>query len=111
MFSFLFLFDLKMIMAEDVDTLTIPELQNACQLRGIRTIGTSPTRLRGELNQWLDLHLNHKVPSTLLILSRAFSFSDRAELADQAEALQTTLNSLPDNLVRFINNNNNNKVF
>ncbi|RGB24282.1 LETM1-like protein [Rhizophagus diaphanus] len=91
--------DDKMIMAEGVDSLTIPELQHACQSRGIRTIGVSPARLRSELNQWLDLHLNHKVPSTLLILSRAFSFADRNELANQAEALQATLNSLPDNLV------------
>ncbi|CAI2191679.1 3870_t:CDS:2, partial [Funneliformis geosporum] len=91
--------DDKMIMAEGVESLTIPELQHACQSRGIRTIGVSPARLRSELNQWLDLHLNHKVPSTLLILSRAFSFADRNELANQAEALQATLNSLPDNLV------------
>ncbi|CAG8696212.1 16296_t:CDS:10 [Funneliformis mosseae] len=91
--------DDKMIMAEGVESLTIPELQHACQSRGIRTIGVSPARLRSELSQWLDLHLNHKVPSTLLILSRAFSFADRNELANQAEALQATLNSLPDNLV------------
>src|ERR1044071_5055559 len=93
-----------MIMAEGVDSLTIPELQHACQSRGIRTIGVSPARLRSELNQWLDLHLNHKVPSTLLILSRAFSFADRNELANQAEALQATLSSLPDNLVNKIYN-------
>ncbi|CAG8716077.1 7882_t:CDS:10 [Cetraspora pellucida] len=91
--------DDKMIMAEGVDSLTIPELQHACQSRGIRTIGVSPTRLRSELQQWLDLHLNHKVPSTLLILSRAFSLVDRPELTNQAEALQATLSSLPDNLV------------
>ncbi|KAG9300253.1 hypothetical protein G9A89_011326 [Geosiphon pyriformis] len=91
--------DDKMIRAEGVDSLTIQELQAACQSRGIRTIGVSPARLRNELTQWLDLHLNHKVPSTLLILSRAFSFADRSELVDQAEALQATLNSLPDNLL------------
>ncbi|CAJ0755547.1 16629_t:CDS:10 [Entrophospora sp. SA101] len=95
--------DDAMIMSEGVDSLTIPELQHACQSRGIRTIGVSPARLRSELNQWLDLHLNHKIPSTLLILSRAFSFPDRAELADQAEALQATLNSLPENLVNEVN--------
>jgi LETM1 and EF-hand domain-containing protein 1 len=53
--------------------------------------------LRDELAQWLDLHLDHQVPSTLLILSRAFSFTDRG-LSTQ-EALQATLSSLPDNLV------------
>ncbi|CAG8478106.1 10885_t:CDS:10 [Acaulospora colombiana] len=91
--------NIQMIMAEGVDSLTVPELQQACQSRGIRTIGVSPSRLRSELNQWLDLHLNYKVPSTLLILSRAFSFSDRSELIDHTEALHATLSSLPDNLV------------
>jgi LETM1 and EF-hand domain-containing protein 1, mitochondrial len=91
-----------MIMAEGVNSLTTQELQHACQSRGIRTIGVSPTRLRSELNQWLDLHLNHKVPSSLLILSRAFSFVDRLELTDQTEALQATLSSLPDSLVSCV---------
>src|SRR2546421_12369526 len=90
-----------MIRAEGVDSLTIPELHAACQSRGIRTIGVSPGRLRDELSQWLDLHLNHKVPSSLLILSRAFSFGDGSESLDQAEALKATLNSLPDILVKF----------
>ncbi|RUS20608.1 putative mitochondrion organization and biogenesis-related protein [Endogone sp. FLAS-F59071] len=89
--------DDRMIAAEGVDSLTIPELQQACLSRGIRTIGVSPARLRDELVQWLDLHLNHQVPSSLLILSRAFSFSDRGLSTN--EALQATLISLPDNLV------------
>ena len=87
-----------MIMAEGIDSLTTQELQLAAQSRGVRTVGVSPARLRSELNQWLDLHLNHKVPSSLLILSRAFSFVDRSEL-DQTDALKATLSSLPDNLV------------
>ncbi|RUS34742.1 LOW QUALITY PROTEIN: hypothetical protein BC938DRAFT_478778 [Jimgerdemannia flammicorona] len=88
--------DDKMIAAEGIDSLTIPELQHACLSRGIRTIGVSPARLRDELAQWLDLHLEHQIPSTLLILSRAFAFSDRGLTTN--EALQATLNSLPDNL-------------
>jgi LETM1 and EF-hand domain-containing protein 1, mitochondrial len=89
--------DDRVIQNEGIDSLTIQELSNACAARGIRTIGTSPARLRDELAQWLDLHLDHQVPSTLLILSRAFSFTDRG-LSTQ-EALQATLSSLPDNLV------------
>jgi LETM1 and EF-hand domain-containing protein 1 len=89
--------DDRVIQNEGIDSLTIQELSNACAARGIRTIGTSPGRLRDELAQWLELHLNHQVPSTLLILSRAFSFTDRG-LSTQ-EALQATLSSLPDNLV------------
>ncbi|KAI8994577.1 LETM1-like protein-domain-containing protein [Pilobolus umbonatus] len=89
--------DDKVIQAEGIESLTIPELSNACASRGIRAVGTSPGRLRDELAQWLDLHLNHHVPSTLLILSRAFSYTDRGMTTE--EALKATFNSLPDNLV------------
>ncbi|CAO3662113.1 unnamed protein product [Rhizopus stolonifer] len=89
--------DDKVIMAEGIESLTLPELQNACASRGIRAIGTSPARLRDEMAQWLELHVNHKVPSTLLVLSRAFSYTDRGMTME--EALKATFNSLPDNLV------------
>ena len=85
------------IKAEKIESLTIQELQAACATRGIRSIGISPGRLRDELAQWLDLHLEHHVPSTLLVLSRAFSYTDRSVSTE--EALKATLNSLPDNLV------------
>lgn len=89
--------DDKVIMAEGIESLTLPELQNACASRGIRAIGTSPGRLRDEMAQWFELHVNHKVPSTLLVLSRAFSYTDRGMTME--EALKATFNSLPDNLV------------
>ncbi|KAI8077580.1 LETM1-like protein-domain-containing protein [Thamnidium elegans] len=89
--------DDKVIQTEGIESLTIQELQNACAARGIRSIGTSPGRLRDELSQWLDLHLEHHVPGTLLILSRAFSYTDRGMTTE--EALKATFNSLPDNLV------------
>lgn len=90
--------DDRMISAEGVDSLTVPELQAACASRGIRTLGSSPARLRSELDQWLDLHLKDQVPSTLLILSRAFAFTDRG-LVSTEEALQAALSSLPDSLI------------
>ncbi|KAF8949872.1 hypothetical protein BGZ52_004517 [Haplosporangium bisporale] len=86
-------------MAEGVDSLTTRELQAACQSRGIRTGGVSPARLRSELAQWLELNLTYAIPSSLLILSRAFSFSDSKDLATPVEALQATLSSLPDSLL------------
>lgn len=89
--------DDKVIQNEGIESLTIQELQNACASRGIRSVGTSPGRLRDELAQWLDLHLEHHVPGTLLILSRAFSYTDRHMTTE--EALKATFNSLPDNLV------------
>lgn len=88
--------DDQAIQQEGIDHLTIVELNAACAARGIRTLGNTAQRQRQELAQWLDLHLKHHVPSTLLILSRAFSFTDRMTTED---ALRATFNSLPDNLV------------
>lgn len=89
-----------MIANESIDALTLPELQHACNSRGIRTIGVSPARIRSELQQWLDLHLKHQVPASLLILSRAFLLMDKVpDEKTSAEALQATLSSLPDSVV------------
>lgn len=89
--------DDKVILDEGIDNLNLVELGHVCVARGIRTLGNSQTRLREELKQWLDLHLNHQVPSTLLILSRAFSYTDVNMTPE--DALRATFNSLPDNLV------------
>ncbi|SAL98312.1 hypothetical protein [Absidia glauca] len=89
--------DDKVIQAEGIDALSLPELQAACASRGFRSLGTSPDRLKQELAQWITLHLTHHVPSTLLVLSRAFSYTDRHMTTE--EALKATFNSLPDNLV------------
>ena len=93
-----------MISNEGVDNLTIPELVQVCQSRGIRTLGVSPARMRSEVSQWIDLHLKHQIPSSLLILSRAFQLTERAlteeeTLKGSAEALQATLSSLPHQMV------------
>jgi LETM1 and EF-hand domain-containing protein 1 len=59
--------------------------------------------MRLELQQWLDLHLEHKVPSSLLLLSNAFQTTSRpfhtGTLEDKAEALQQTLSSLPHQVI------------
>ncbi|KAJ3023420.1 hypothetical protein HKX48_003337 [Thoreauomyces humboldtii] len=98
--------DDKVILAEGgPDKLSLPELQQVCISRGIRTSGVSPARMRAELEQWVDLHVTHNVSSALLILSRAFQMdtripSDKSEaLKGNAEALQATLSSLPHQVV------------
>ncbi|KAJ2794241.1 LETM1 domain-containing protein ylh47, partial [Coemansia guatemalensis] len=93
--------DDKMINSEGIDSLSVPELQSACQSRGIKTIGVSPARMREELAQWIELHLEHNIPSTLLILSRIIAAGEPISQQQQfnAEALQATINSLPENLV------------
>ncbi|KAJ3387831.1 hypothetical protein HDU92_001783 [Lobulomyces angularis] len=97
--------DDQLILSEGVDNLTVQELQTACQARGIRVIGASPARLRSDLHQWIELNLNQKIPSSLLILSRAFIISERIPTDNEealkvsAQSLQATLSSLPDQVV------------
>ena len=96
--------DDKLISSEGVDSLNVPELQSACAARGIAAYGVSPARMRTELQKWLELHLEHKIPTSLLILSHAFQTSTRTlpsrdALESTAEALQATLTSLPHQVI------------
>lgn len=98
--------DDKVISQEGIDSLSVPELQHACQSRGIRTINVSEDHLRHELGQWIDLHLNRGLSGTLLILSKAFAFNrplpgsaEGEDGDDIVRALKDTLASLPDNLL------------
>ncbi|KAI0243756.1 LETM1 domain-containing protein ylh47 [Massospora cicadina] len=81
-----------------VNELTLPELTQACQSRGIRTFSATPEQMRSSLQQWLELNLKHKVPITVLIMAQAFSIPESQK--DFSEALQATLSSLPDELVK-----------
>ncbi|VVC30884.1 LETM1-like,EF-hand domain pair,Letm1 ribosome-binding domain,EF-hand domain [Cinara cedri] len=87
--------DDKMIQKEGVDTLTLSELQQACKSRGMRAYGLTEKRLRQQLTQWLDLSLNEKVPPSLLLLSRAFSFTENIPTSD---LLKKAISALPDSV-------------
>ncbi|CDP04140.1 unnamed protein product [Coffea canephora] len=87
--------DDKMIKAEGVESLSEEELRQACRDRGMLGL-VSADELRQSLRDWLDLSLNHSVPSSLLILSRAFLVAGKVK---PEEAVQATLSSLPDELV------------
>ncbi|NXK39035.1 LETM1 protein, partial [Piprites chloris] len=89
--------DDKMIAEEGVDSLTVKELQAACRARGMRALGVTEQRLKEQLKQWLDLHLNQEIPTSLLILSRAMYLPDTLSPADQ---LKTTLQTLPDSVAK-----------
>ncbi|KAG0379730.1 hypothetical protein BGX24_011921 [Mortierella sp. AD032] len=91
--------DDNLIITEGVDSLTEPELQAACQSRGINITDVSSDRLRTELNQWLELHLTYSIPATILILSRTFSYSDSYIPDRPGKVLQATLSSLPKTLI------------
>ena len=96
--------DDQLIDMEGIDSLSTSELQQACQSRGIRTIGASPSRLRQELSTWIKLHLHNRVSGVLLILGRAFYFDRKPGENDvdyTIKSLEAVLCSLPDNLVRL----------
>ncbi|KAL6573431.1 hypothetical protein OROHE_001890 [Orobanche hederae] len=87
--------DDKMIQAEGVESLSEAELREDCRERGMLGV-LSVEEMRQQLRDWLDLSLNHSVPSSLLILSRAFTVSGKVR---PEEAVQATLSSLPDEVV------------
>ncbi|ESQ28833.1 hypothetical protein EUTSA_v10018184mg [Eutrema salsugineum] len=87
--------DDKLIKAEGVESLSEAELRQACRYRGMLQLG-SVEEMRQQLVDWLDLSLNHSVPSSLLILSRSFSMAGKLK---PEEAVQATLSSLPDEVV------------
>ncbi|OLY82040.1 LETM1 domain-containing protein mdm28, mitochondrial [Smittium mucronatum] len=90
--------DDKVIDSEGIDTLTVTELQAACMARGIKSIGSSPAKMRSDLELWIELHLKQNTPSVILILSRILSATD-STAKPASEVLQATLSSLPDTLV------------
>ncbi|XP_019636235.1 PREDICTED: LETM1 and EF-hand domain-containing protein 1, mitochondrial-like isoform X2 [Branchiostoma belcheri] len=87
--------DDKMIQRDGINTLTANELQVACRARGMRALGMSEDRMRFQLSQWLDLHLNEEVPTSLLLLSRVLYLPDNLPATDQ---LQATLSVLPESI-------------
>ena len=96
--------DDKAISYEGVESLSVLELQAACQSRGLRTQGMSPGRLRDDLGMWLELRLTHGIPSTLLVLSNAFMYAQgkETEFDGQIDALQAVLSSIPEELFHEI---------
>ncbi|XP_046811796.1 mitochondrial proton/calcium exchanger protein, partial [Lucilia cuprina] len=87
--------DDRVIEREGVNSLDLWELQQACKARGMRAYGLTKERMQKQLQEWIDLSLNEKVPPTLLLLSRAISISDDSITTDK---LKETLRVLPDSL-------------
>mmetsp|Transcript_13227 Transcript_13227/g.15247 ORF Transcript_13227/g.15247 Transcript_13227/m.15247 type:complete len:449 (-) Transcript_13227:150-1496(-) len=67
--------DDRQIYWEGVDALNTLELKQACQDRGMGATGLTVNQLRRQLNQWLELSVNKKVSTSLLILSRAYTLN------------------------------------
>ena len=72
------------------------ELQEANRMRGMRALGCSENRLKQQLLQWLELHLDKKVPASLLLLSRTLYMTDEVSNEEQIKA---TISQLPETTV------------
>ncbi|KAG8484445.1 hypothetical protein CXB51_023846 [Gossypium anomalum] len=90
--------DDKLIQGEGMESLSEAELRQGCRERGMLGV-LSVEEMRQQLQDWIDLSLNHRVPSSLLILSRAFIVSGKLKPGD---AVRATLSSLPDEVVDTI---------
>ena len=92
--------DDKQIQKEGVDSLTLKELQEACRARGIHS-ERSEEYMRRKLGDWLELSLEHDVPISLLVLSRAFSASlAGVRDVELSEGLAQTLKHIPEVVVQ-----------
>jgi len=97
--------DDRLIASEGVNTLTYDELRAACRSRGMRWDGESTTSMRTQLEDWLELSLTAALPSSLLILSRAFTITHQRLEDPEAAAvsdLEATLASLPDEVLKKV---------
>lgn len=90
--------DDRLIYWEGVNSLSIDELMFACQERGMR-IGLPKKELRRQLNEWLQLSLDFNIPSSLLILSRAFGFTADTSEVKPDEAIKMVIGALPKNAI------------
>lgn len=63
------------------------------RLIGMRAYGLSEDTLKRQLEEWINLSLNEKVPPSLLLLSRAMMLPEDIPTTDK---LKATISSLPD---------------
>ena len=84
--------DDRMIEMEGVDSLSFFELREALMYRGMRSVGLTKTAYKNMLENWLDLSLKKNVPTTLLLMSRAFKITQN--VADE-DALKDTIQAMP----------------
>ena len=81
--------DDAMLVDEGLDVLDEEELRAACRRRGMRDFGLTKEGYKRNLQQWLDLSMNKKIPDSLLLLSRAMSMSEEPTADDIAGALRS----------------------
>lgn len=104
--------DDTMIKAEGLDSLTDEELRTACKVRGMKAAygEGAGVYMRRQMQNWLELSLNRGLPSSLLLLSRAFTLTTptphmaagRAGAADELGRVKETLLTLPEEVIKDV---------
>ncbi|KAI9316789.1 LETM1-like protein-domain-containing protein [Dichotomocladium elegans] len=65
--------DDQLLSKEGIDTLTRPQLQQAVEERGMRSLDVDDEQLRRRLDYWIKIHLNEQpIARGLLVFSRMF---------------------------------------
>jgi len=82
--------DDRRILWEGIESLTLQELREACQVRGMRAHGLPGARYKKQLKEWLDLSIQKSIPISLLIMSRAFVITS----SDQPQAEDILMSSI-----------------
>lgn len=83
--------DDMIISREGINNLSVTELQIACKERGMRALGLTQEKLRTQLNEWIELSTNKKVPPSLLLLSRTLYLPASLDSATQIKAAVSAL--------------------
>ena len=102
-----------LIQKEGLSELTGEELRQACRARGMRAAfgPEAVVYMRSQLTEWLDLSLKRNLPSSLILLSKAFRLTPMsprrpatAATADEEtlEGVRDTLESLPEEVVEVV---------
>jgi LETM1 and EF-hand domain-containing protein 1 len=92
--------DDRRILWEGIDSLTTQELREACQERGMRSVGLTKFGYKRQMQEWLDLSIQKSVPISLLIMSRAFAISSIS--SNPEDVLKNSMSSLDSDTINEI---------
>ena len=92
--------DDRRILWEGIDSLTMLELREACQERGMRAIGLTAYGYNRQLQEWLDLSIQKNIPISLLIMSRAFMLTSK--YAHPEDVLKSSMSSLDSDTINEV---------
>ncbi|GMH33776.1 hypothetical protein BSKO_01610 [Bryopsis sp. KO-2023] len=90
------------IRSEGIESMTLEELKQACRARGMRTPYGEGARqfMERQMEEWLEHSLDRALPSSLLLLSRAFTVTlptqdQKKKKQIQLDNIKQTLSTLP----------------